>query len=330
MMARVVRFHQVGGPEVLQIDTVDLPELQEGEVLINVKALGLNRAEAMFRSGLYLEEPQLPAKLGYEAAGIVEAVGPNVENIYPGEPVSTVPIPSMNKYGVYGDQAIVPAVCVVKNPKSLSFNEAAACWMQYLTAYGALIWISKITKGDYVLIPAASSSVGIAAIQLCNAVGAIPIAATRTAAKKKSLENIGAAHVIVTDEEDLTKRALEITHNKGIRVAFDPVGGKGVTAIAKAMAPGGIIIEYGALSAEHTPFPLMESLKKGLTMKGYTLFELASRKELLDPAIKYIIDSLNLGILKPVIAKTFKLDDIIEAHRYLESNQQFGKIIVTV
>lgn len=202
-MARIVRFHKIGGPEVLQIDNLEVPPPAAGEVRIKVKALGLNRAESMFRSGKYLEEPKLPSRLGYEASGLVEAVGSGVSAFKPGDAVSIVPPPDLGKYGVYGEIATVPAQYVVKHPSSLSFVEAAAAWMQYMTAYGALIDIAQIKIGDYVVITAASSSVGIAAIQLCNMVGATPIATTRKSDKRKALLDAGAAHVIVTEEENL-------------------------------------------------------------------------------------------------------------------------------
>ena len=169
-MARVVRFHRIGGPEVLQIDSLDVPPPGPGEVRIQVKALGLNRAEAMFREDRYLEKPLLPSKLGYEAAGIVESVGPNVADLKPGDAVSTIPGFHQGQYGVYGDTAIVPEAAVAKLPASLAWSEAAAIWMQYLTAYGALVDIGKLATGDALLIPAASSSVGLAAIQIARLV----------------------------------------------------------------------------------------------------------------------------------------------------------------
>src|SRR5262245_777032 len=175
-MARVVRFHQTGGPEVLKIENVDVPAPANNEVRIAVKALGLNRAESMFRSAQYLEDPEFPSKLGYEAAGIVESVGLGVSSVKPGDAVSTIPAFSQKQYGVYGDLALVPAAAVAKHPSSLSFNEASAIWMQYLTAYGALIELGKLKDGEFVLIPAASSSVGLASIQIANMVGATPIA----------------------------------------------------------------------------------------------------------------------------------------------------------
>lgn len=329
-MSRIVRFHQTGGPEVLKIENVELPPPGKGEVRIKVKALGLNRAESMFRSGRYLEQPKFPSRLGYEASGIIESVGPDVKGLSPGDAVSLIPVPSLVQYGVYGDTAIVPASHVVKNPPSLSFNDAAAVWMQYLTAYGGLVDLAKMAKGDYVVITAASSSVGIAAIQLANLAGAIPIAATRTSQKKAALEKAGAKHVIATQEEKFADKINEITQGKGARIVFDPVGGKSVLELAEGMSSGGILIEYGALSPEPTPFPLFTALKKGLTMRGYVLFELLNNKEHAQTAVKYILNGLETGKLKPIIAKTFKLDEIVDAHRYLESNQQFGKIVVTI
>ncbi|HYA30593.1 MAG TPA: alcohol dehydrogenase catalytic domain-containing protein, partial [Acidobacteriota bacterium] len=184
-MARVVRFHKTGGPEVLTVDQVDVPMPGPGEVRIAVKALGLNRAESMFRSGTYLEQPKFPARLGYEAAGTVEALGKGVQGLEVGDAVSTVPAFSMNQYGVYGDTAIVPAFAVAKHPASLSWTEAAALWMQYATAYGALIDIAGLKANDTLLISAASSSVGIAAIQIARMIGATPVALTRRSNKRR-------------------------------------------------------------------------------------------------------------------------------------------------
>lgn len=329
-MARIVRFHQTGGPEVLKIEDIEVPQPSDHEVRIQVKAIGLNRAEAMFRSGKYLEQPKFPSRLGYEASGIIESVGSAVKGLSKGDIVSVIPPSSMAKYGVYGEEAIVPAQDVVKHPPSLSFVEATAIWMQYLTAYGALIDFAKMQPKDFVVIPAASSSVGLAAIQLANFVGAIPVATTRTSKKKQALLEAGAKHVIVTEEEDLAQKLLEVTQGKGARLVFDPVGGKTVLALAEGVAQYGILIEYGALSPDPTPFPLMSALKKGLIMRGYTLFELLKDAEKKEKGKKFVLDALNQGKIKPIIAKTFKLDEIVEAHRYLESNQQFGKIVVTV
>ncbi len=329
-MSRIVRFHQTGGPEVLRIDEVDVPAPKAGEVRIAVKALGLNRAEAMFRAGQYLEPPRLPARLGYEAAGTVDAIGAGVTGLEVGDAVSTVPGFSMNDYGVYGEMALAPARLVTKHPSSLSWEQAAAIWMQYITAYGAVIHVAHLKAGDTLLIPAASSSVGLAAIQIARLVGATPVALTRTRAKKQALLDAGAAHVIATEEEDLVAEVQKLTGGQGARVVFDPVGGPTLQKLAAAAAPGGIIFQYGALSHEPTVLPLLEAIHKSLTVRGYVLMEITNDDALLAEARRFVTDGLASGQLKPIIAKVFPLDQIVEAHRYLESNAQFGKIVVTV
>ncbi len=329
-MARIVRFHEIGGPEVLKIEEVDVPPPGKGEVQIRIKALGLNRAESMFRSGQYLEDPRLPARLGYEAAGTVAAIGEGVEGFQVGDAVSTIPSFSLNSYGLYGELANAPAHAVTHHPASLSWVDASAVWMQYVTAYGALIDLADLKAGDSVVIPAASSSVGLAAIQLANMVGATPIALTRGSSKRQALLDAGAAHVIATDEQDLVKEILAITGGKGARVVFDPVGGPTFAKLAQATAHLGTVFLYGALSTEPTPLPLFDVLGKWLTVRGYVMMEITSDPRRLDRAKKFINDGLVDGSLKPIIARVFPLDQIVEAHRYLESNQQFGKVVVTV
>ena len=329
-MARIVRFDRTGGPEVLQIRDEIVPPPARGEIQIAVHALGLNRAEVMFRSGQYLEAPQLPARLGYEAAGTVAAIGEGVSGFAVGDAVSTIPAFSLNEHGVYGELANVPAMAVVKHPATLPWEVAAAVWMQYMTAYGALVDIAAARPGDFVLIPAASSSVGLAAIEIANLSGAIPIAVTRTHAKREALLKAGAQHVIVTAEQDLVAEVNSITAGKGARIIFDPVGGPGLNQLAEAAAQDGIIFLYGALSTEPTPLPLFPVLGKRLTIRGYVLFELTTDPARLERGKRFILNGLEQGKLNPVIDRTFTLDQIVEAHRYMESNQQIGKIVVTV
>jgi NADPH:quinone reductase-like Zn-dependent oxidoreductase len=328
--AKIVRFHTLGGPEVLKIAEEAIPVPGKGEVLLRVKAIGLNRAEVMFREGQYLEAPVLPSKLGYEAAGVVEAVGPDVDKSWIGKKASTTPGFLMTNYGVYGEVALVPASALAVYPEKLTPEEGTSIWMQYLTAYGALIANARIGKGDFVIVTAASSSVGIAAIEMVRAEGAVSIATTRTSKKKSALTEVGAAHVIATDEEDFLARVKQVTGGNGARVIFDPIGGKGIAALAEAAAYQGIIFEYGALAPEPTPFPLFTALSKGLTVRGYTLREILSEPHLKAEAVKYVFDRVRAGDFKPRIDRVFPFAQIVEAHRYMESNQQIGKIVVTV
>ncbi|MBP0580019.1 zinc-dependent alcohol dehydrogenase family protein [Labrys sp. LIt4] len=329
-MSRIVRFHRHGGPEVLHIEEAELPLPGRGEIRIQVKALGLNRAEALLRQGNYIETPSLPSGLGLEAAGVVESIGAGVGGFSLGDAVSIIPPQSMARWPAYGELATFPAELVVKHPPSLGWADAAALWMPYLTAYGALIDIAGIQPGDFVAITAASSSVGLAAIQIANHLGARPIAITRRSAKRQALRDHGAGDVIAAEEEDVETRLRAIAGPKAVRVVFDAIGGPLFVPLMAAMARGGLLIEYGGLSSEPTPFPLFTVLSKSLTLRGYLVHEITGNPARLDAAKTFILDGVRIGALRPAIARTFAFDDIVEAHRFLESNQQFGKVVVTV
>lgn len=329
-MPKIVRFHQTGSADVLKLENVPNSEPGEGEVRLKVEAIGLNRAEVMFRQGQYLEAPEFPSRLGYEAAGIVDAVGPGSGDIQIGDRVSTIPSFSIGKYGVYGESAIVPAYSVAGYPDNLSAVDGAAIWMQYMTAFGALVEYGRLKKEDTVLITAASSSVGLAAIQIVKSLGAMAVATTRGEGKKNFLHEAGADHVIVTDKEDVAARMMQITNGKGASIIFDPVAGPFLEKLTAAAADRAIIFQYGALSPEPTPFPLFDAIGKGLTVRGYTLFEIVADPEKLSRGKKFTYDGLVSGALKPIIARTFPLEEIVQAHRFMESNQQMGKIVVTV
>jgi len=202
--------------------------------------------------------------------------------------------------------------------------------MKYMTAFGALVEYGRLKKEDTVLITAASSSVGLAAIQIVKSAEAVAVATTRGDSKKAFLLAAGADRVIVSDNEDMAAEIEEITGGKGANIIFDPVAGPFLERLAAAAAQRAIIFQYGALSLAPTPFPLFEAIGKGLTVRGYTLFEIVSDPEMMVRGKKFIYDGLSSGALKPIVARTFPLEDIVEAHRFMESNQQMGKIVVTV
>lgn len=329
-MTRVVRFHEYGEPEVLQIDDIEVAAPAADEVQIVVRAIGLNRAEVMFRRHAYLQEAEFPSRLGYEAAGTIRALGSGVTGFVEGDAVSVIPTLDMARWGTYGEVINVPARHVVRHPANLSFEQAAASWMQYITAWGALIEQAKLSSNDFVIVSAASSSVGIAAFQIARSVGATVIATTRTSAKVDALRKAGAHHVIATAEEDLAARVRDITGGKGARVVFDPIGGPAIAQLAECMVVGGILLEYGALSSEEGPFPQFAVLGKSLTLKGYLYTEIVSDDDILVRAKAFINDGLESGALDPFISRTFAFDRIQDATRFLESNEQIGKIVVTV
>lgn len=326
----MVRFHQLGGPEVLQIEDVPAREPGPGEVRVRVRAIGLNRADALLRSGNYIEPALLPTGLGQEAAGLVETLGPGVTGLLPGDAVSLIPPRSVIRWPSYAELAVFPATHLVQHPAALSWEQAAATWMPFLTAYGGLVWLGGLRQGESVVITAASSSVGLAAIQIANRLGAVPIAVTRGAGKRQALLDAGAAHVVVMNEEDLGGRLAGIAGPEQVRLVFDAVGGPGFMPLTAAMAPGGMLIEYGGLSPEPTPFPLPAVLGKSLTLRGYLVHELIADAAALEGAKAFILAGLNDGTLRPSIARVFELAEIVAAHRFLEANGQVGKIVVRV
>jgi NADPH:quinone reductase-like Zn-dependent oxidoreductase len=202
--------------------------------------------------------------------------------------------------------------------------------MQYLTAWGGLVHIGKIAKADFVMMSAASSSVGIAAIQITKEEGAVSIATTRTSKKREELHELGADHVIAIGEEDLIARVNAITGGKGARVIFDPVAGPFVEQLAAAAADHGILIEYGALSLRPTPFPLGVAMHKQLTMRAYTMREINADPDLSRSAREYVFDRVADGRFQIKIDRTFPFADTIKAYQYLESNEQVGKVVVTL
>ena len=329
-MPSIIRFHQLGGPEVLTIDDVPLQEPGKGEVRLRVLAAGLNRAEVLFTRGQYLEQPKLPSRIGYEVAGVVDAVGDGVDAGWLGKRAATIPAFSMGPHGTLGEQAVVPAYALAEYPANLSAEQAAASWMQYMTAYGALVYYSKVGAGDFVSLPAASSSVGLAAIQIVRDAGATAIAVTRKSAKKDELIALGAQHVIASEEEDYIARVNEITGGKGARITFDPVAGPFVEKLAAAAAQEGVIFIYGGLSMQPTPFPLFQSFRNAVSVRAYSLREITMKPDRLAPAKKFVFDRLAEGRFVPKIARTFAYKDTVEAYRYLESNQQVGKVVITV
>jgi NADPH:quinone reductase-like Zn-dependent oxidoreductase len=329
-MPRTIKFAQAGGPEVLEFVETQVPAPGPHEVRIEVKAIGINRADSMWRNDKYVESPIFPAGLGYDAAGIVNAVGKDVTGFAVGDAVSTIPAFSLNKYSTYGEIILAPDHAVVKHPAALSFVEAASVWMMFLTAYGALVFDAQVKAGDFVIIPAASSSVGLAAIQIANYAGATPIALTRTSDKKKRLQEAGAAHVVATQEQDIAAEVMRITNGHGARVAFDPVGGADFHKLVAALTNQGIAYIYGALSEDDTPIPVLEMIRKMTVVKGYSIRLVTGDADRRKVAVEYVTKGLASGTLKPMIDRTFKFDDMVEVHRYLENSGQFGKIVVTL
>jgi len=329
-MSKTVVFHEAGTPEVLKVEQVKVSYPGPQEVRILVKSIGINRADAMYRQGMYIENPIFPAQLGYEAAGIVEAVGSEVSNVSVGDVVNVIPGFSLHNYTSYGEYILMPAYAVHQYPVNLSYDEAASLWTSYSTMYGMIINSGKLKSGEFVVINAASSSAGLAAIQITNYAGGIAIALTTSAKKKEALLKAGASHVIVTSEEDIATAVLKITKNVGAHIILDPVVGAKFSNLLSSVAENGKVFVYGALSHEPASFPAFDVLMKTPTIRGYSAIEVLGNIEVLMQAISFIDKGVAEGKLKPIIDKIFNIDEIVASHNYLESNQQFGKIVVNI
>ncbi|MFF1716033.1 zinc-dependent alcohol dehydrogenase family protein [Streptomyces sp. NPDC058268] len=327
-----VLFDQIGGPDVLTIHALHLAAPGPGEVLVRVEALGLNRAEALFRSGGYYYQPTLPgSRLGYEAAGTVEATGEGVTAFAVGDTVFTGPGIEMSTQGVYAERVVLPESALVPRPAEVDAVTGAAAWLTYTTAYGGMIETGGLRPGDHVLITGASSGVGTAAIQVARRIGAVPLATTRTEAKKQQLLDLGAEHVIVTDgknTEDVVKETRQATGGQGVELIFDAIGGPGFRTLAEALVPDeGTVVAYGWLDPRPAELPRVA----GLTIHFYANATLTTSPGGRRRSTAFLNQGLRDGTLRPPVAEVFDgLDRIQDAHRLMESNRHFGKIVVTL
>jgi len=207
--------------------------------------------------------------------------------------------------------------------------ENGAFWASYFTAWGGLVEEGKLAAGDFVVIPAASSSVGLAAIQIARMLGAIPIALTGSESKMEALSAAGATHVLHSSDRDLAAQIMAISAGVGARVVFDPVGGEQTMVLASAMAKRGVYVLYGVMAGGVTPFPVGPAFEKLLAMTIFRL-DFVNRPEELPRALAFLEEGLARGVLKPVIDSTFMFEEVVKAHQHMASNRQFGKIVLTL
>ncbi|MFF0501518.1 zinc-dependent alcohol dehydrogenase family protein [Nocardia aobensis] len=326
-MSRVVVFDETGTPEVLHIVDEPVATPGAGEVRLRIEAVGINRLDQMVRTGMSPRPIRLPhARLGVEASGTIDALGAGVPRWAVGDPVIVTAVPDMDTNGTYAEHLVLPADRIIARPAGLDATSAAALWVAYSTAYGALVEKAAMRPGDHVLITAASSAVGLAAIQIANQIGAIPLAVTRHTAKKDTLLAAGATAVIVTDHDDVVEATHRHTDGTGADIILDSVMGPGLAELASAAKPfSGTLVTVGWLDPGPAPFPAAP-----ITMIRYMSFE-----HTLDPAaVRRIAAFLNAGIrtgaLQPTIDTVFPLDDIVAAHHHLEAGKHIGKIVVTI
>jgi NADPH:quinone reductase-like Zn-dependent oxidoreductase len=340
--ARVIQFHKTGGPEVLQAEEMLVAGPREKEVLVRVGALGLSRIDALWRGGLYFEEPALPSGIGYGSAGVVEAIGPKVTAVKVGDHVATLPAVSLLDYTAHGEIIRYPEDALFLYPRTLNFNQAAAVSIGLPAAYFALVELSDLQVDQYVVITAASASMGVAAIQVARKLGAKSIAVTRSELKEKPLIALGADHVIVAGFSDVQEAILDITAGEGAEVIYDGVAGPGLGELLWATRKFGHVIVYGCLGAmqEVTPVPLGACFLRGLSLHpSYRVFDFTGHpglgippnREALERAKRFVYDGLAEEVLKPKIDRIFVgIEQYAAAHEYLGTNAQTGTIIVSL
>jgi NADPH:quinone reductase-like Zn-dependent oxidoreductase len=339
---RVIRFHETGGPEVLKVEELPLREPKGGEVSMRVNAIALSRTDILWREGSYFEEPVLPAGIGYDAAGVVESVGPEVKTLKVGDHVSTFPAVSLLDYTAHGEAIIYPEDALFVYPRNLNLGQAAAVNSGLFAAYFAFVELAGVQPNQYVVITAASSSMGIAAIQLAKASGAKIVAVTRSETKREDLTASGADHVVIAGIDDVQETVLEITGGDGVDVVYDGVGGPGLEELVWATKRFGHVIVYGHLGAmeDTTRLPLGACFLRGLNLHAsYKIFDFTGHSGLRIPpnrgaierAKRFVFDGLASELFKPKIDRVFAgLEEYAAAHDYMGTKAQVGKIIVAL
>lgn len=329
-MNRVVKFNEYGGAAVLKIETeAKVNTLKGKEVLVKMSAYALNRANVMFREGTYVYEADFPSRIGIEAAGVIENIGDEVANVKIGDRVSLIAPENESKDGYFADYNIVNEESLLPVAGSLSDLEAASCWVPYLTVYKNFVESGKIQKGSWVILPAASSSISLAANQVAKHLGAKTIGITRSSKKLSQLKEQGFDKVIVSEEENIEERVKEITGD-GADYAFDPVGGKNLEKLVKSLKKGSDLTVYGALSGEMTELPIFSLMESQVKIDCYAVYDLFLDAERFQEAINYYLPLFEERKLVPIHdTNFFDFIDIVNGFRFLESNQQFGKVVIS-
>ncbi|UTW62450.1 zinc-dependent alcohol dehydrogenase family protein [bacterium SCSIO 12741] len=327
-MPKVAEFNKMGSIHELKWVDKSTPKPSPGEILIDVRSFGINHSERDFVQGKYVQRPQFPSRIGYEATGVITGLGEGVTNWKLGDRVNTVPVFSMSKYGTWAENAVVPARALVKAPKLLDDVRASAAWVAYAAAWGGLVYKGQLKKGDYVLITGAAGSPGLAALDIANQYEAIPIAVTRSHDKVRTLKKLGAHHVIVSSEENRVDRIMEITQQHGVDVVFDCIAGPGLEELAQMAAHQAALIVYGMLSTAPTPLPLFPAFEKNLSFHGFTVKDVFEDPEIWPRAERELRTGFNNGLLMPVVSRSFNQADWQEALQYLQNKGRVGKVVI--
>ena len=321
-MSRAVVMHRTGGPEVLTIEDVTLPDPGPGQVKIRHRAIGLNFIEIYFRKGVY--PAPLPFTPGNEGAGEVVAVGKGVKLFKEGDRVAYAAMP-----GSYAEERLIDAQYLVKLPKSIDFETGAAMMLKGLTAQYLLRRTVKVKEGDTILFHAAAGGVGLIACQWAKALGATVIGTAGSPEKAKLAKKAGAKHVILYNEENFVERVAEITKGKKCDVVYDGVGKATFPGSLDCLRPLGTFVSFGSSSGQIDAFNIGLLQQKGsLFATRPTLFHYIAKREDLDKMARDLFKVVSNGDVKIPIHRRYRLDEVAEAHRALEARETTGSAVL--
>ncbi|RMG15770.1 MAG: alcohol dehydrogenase [Deltaproteobacteria bacterium] len=335
---RQVWIPKHGPPEVLEVREAPEPRPKAGEIRIQVAAAGINFADILARIGLYPDAPPLPAVVGYEVAGTVDAVGEGVEGFSVGDRVA-----ALTRFGGYSESVVVPVTQAVRVPEGLSLEKAAAVPVNFLTAWLMLVHLGNIHRGERVLIHSAGGGVGLAAVQIARWRGA-EIFGTASAAKHGRLREMGVAHCIDYRREDFEARVREITGGEGVHLVLDAVGGESFRKSYRCLAPTGRLFLFGVSSfAPGRRRDLFAVLRGFLSLPSFKPLDLMQRNRgvfgvnmgrlwhlsgLMEGILKALFERIEAGDFDPVVDRSFRFDEAAQAHRYIQDRKNFGKVLL--
>ncbi len=319
---KAILFDQLGGPEVLKLGDAPKPEVKPGWVLVKNHAIGINFADTLFRQGQYLMRPNLPDTPGLEAAGVVEAVGPGVDNLKPGARIAAIGTKT------YAEYSLISASQAMPLPDFVSFAEGAAFPIQVLTAYHMLYTAHQTTPGQTVLVHSAAGGVGIVAVQIAKAAGARVIGTVSSDSKIGLVKEYGAEAVINYATQDFAEEALKLTDGKGVDLILDAVGKPTLEKGLRCLAPFGHLMLYGRAGGPPDPLNLFTLFQKSLKVSGFVLYTISAMPDKHREGIEKSFQLMGQGKLKLLIGKSFPLAEAAEAHRHMESRQSTGKLVL--
>jgi NADPH:quinone reductase len=323
-MTHAVRIHETGGPEVLCFEAADAGAPGPGEALVRQRAVGVNFIDTYHRSGLY-PLPRLPAGIGVEAAGVVEAIGPGVREVAVGDRVAY----ASSAPGAYAEQRVIRADRLVRLPDRVSEEVAAAILLKGMTVEYLVRRCCPVKKGQTVLWHAAAGGVGLIACQWLAALGVTVIGTVGSAEKAELARANGCTHTILYTEDDFVQRVRELTGGKGVPAVYDSVGKSTFEGSLDCLSPRGMLVGFGNASGKPDPFELSTLAQKGsLYLTRPTLFAYTSTRQELTESAGALFEMLERGTVRPLIAQKWPLSAAVEAHRALESRATVGSSLL--